>query len=291
MPNAPAPWICDLHHYFNFESNTTTTPKTSLKLNFDVKNLLPGTCFLGNLADQGFEQHRHLNTIWTELYPQFFQNKSYTPKTVRTTNKSRTRMSLCGQLRETSYASVSTYDLDSSVIPDACPADKRYWYSIQNGYDFENARLKEIQTKTNWNVWWDTFSDDFRSRAAMNAAFPDTLTQDDIDLANNMMDKYWCYMYQKNPNKDHQLLYSKMAIGAYCQDLIDLLNNKTEFHILSGHDTVVAPLAGVLVQDWACSQPDFASFIVLEVTDNMVKIRYRHDRRWLRRIRKITRMW
>ncbi|CAL6089435.1 Acid_phosphatase [Hexamita inflata] len=218
-PNDTAFWSCSKSNLINFQSNTTTSPITSLNLRFDVKNMVPGSCYKGQLADQGFSQHQHLNTIWSSLYPSLF-----TPTNQRSTNKHRTRLSLLGQLNSNQIIHVSTWTMDSAFLAENCDSDHKFWAVIQNGYDFQAEKLNQLQQKTNWSVWWNFFADNFRARAAMGVEVPGVVSNEDLDLVNQMQDKFWCYVYQRHQNVEELTKYQKMAIGPFLQDLKDYIN-------------------------------------------------------------------
>ncbi|CAL5977420.1 Acid_phosphatase [Hexamita inflata] len=271
FPNDNAVWNCNLNHKFNFQYlNNSVKNKPFLNLKFDVKNMILGSCFKGCLADQGFAQHQRIGSIWRQLYPKLYTNNT------RATNKSRTRLSLLGQLIDNTSTPIATWDMDTSVIPDYCPADVRYQDVIKLSPQFNNNDLIQIQQKTWWNVFWTVFSDNFRARTAMSTPFPVMLTEGEINNANLMQEKFWCYQYKENENKEELKKYLQMSTGPYITDLINMIEKDTEFHIRSGHDTILAPLASVLIQGWKCAQPDYASFLVIEINQQEVQVRYRH---------------
>ncbi|CAL6062159.1 Acid_phosphatase [Hexamita inflata] len=142
---------------------------------------------------------------------------------------------------------------------------------ILNRVNYKNCK------KTNWKVGWNQFADNLRARYAMGTKFPDALNLADYQLILNVKDQLQCYVYQRHQNEDELTRYQKMAIGPFLQDLKDYINNKTVFKIVSGHDVVIAALAGVLVEEWVCAQPDYASFMAFEIYGDTLKIRYRHS--------------
>ncbi|CAL6062165.1 Acid_phosphatase [Hexamita inflata] len=167
--------------------------------------------------------------------------------------------------------------MDSAFLAENCDSDHKFWAVIQNGYDFQIEKLQNLQERTNWSVWWNYFADNFKARTAMGVEVPGVVSNQDLDLVNQMQDKFWCYVYQRHQNEDELTRYQKMAIGPFLQDLKDYINNKTVFKIVSGHDVVIAALAGVLVEEWVCAQPDYASFMAFEIYGDTLKIRYRHS--------------
>lgn len=120
LPNDTEEWVCKKNHLYTFaHAGTTIEPSPYLTLHFDVKNANVGSCFGGQLADQGYEQHTELSTIWKDLYPDLFNSDH-----LRTTIYPRVELSLLGQLTElnepVSKASKSPQYLDTSTIPDNC---------------------------------------------------------------------------------------------------------------------------------------------------------------------------
>ncbi|CAL6089437.1 Acid_phosphatase [Hexamita inflata] len=272
-PNDTAVWNCFKNNQFNFQSIYESHIKQeALKLHFNVKNIAPGSCYKGQLADQGYAQHENLHQIWKRLYPSIFTNTHQ-----RSTNSHRTRQSLLGQLQSTNLIHVSTWTMDTAFLAENCKTDHRYWARVQSNYDFKQSELQKLQEKTNWKVGWNQFADNLRARYAMGTKFPEALNLADYQLILNVKDQLWCYVYQRHQNIEELTKYQKMAIGPFLQDLKDYINNKTVFKIVSGHDVVITALAGVLVEEWVCAQPDYASFMAFEIYGDVLKIRYRHS--------------
>lgn len=92
LPNDTKEWVCNRRHLYSF-AHTGKKIESSpyLTLHFDVKNANKGSCFGGQLADQGYEQHTTLSTIWKTLYPDLFNSDH-----LRTTIYPRVELSLLG---------------------------------------------------------------------------------------------------------------------------------------------------------------------------------------------------
>ncbi|CAL6009706.1 Acid_phosphatase [Hexamita inflata] len=281
FPNDPGYWACNQLNLYNFQyKNENMKPTPGLKLHFDVKNKNPGSCFTGQLSDGGYQQHLELSKLWGQLYGKMFTNSS-----LRSTSIHRVRMSLNGQLNDlNSYvnqASVpSSKYYDSAKVPSNCSWFKKYQQHIIDTMEYHLPELNEVRQKSGWlDVTWEHLSDDFKARRAMQVKFPEYLTQEQIQLGIDIDDETFRRQYYTESDPDLHLKALKVEIGPYMEDLMYYLQTK-KFHITSGHDTSVGPLAGVLIDGgWAQGQVRFASFINVEVWDvngaEVIKVRFR----------------
>ncbi|CAL5977876.1 Acid_phosphatase [Hexamita inflata] len=281
FPRDPGFWSCASHHVLNFQHNSAPIkPTPGLKLHFDVKNAHPGSCFSGQLADNGYQQHLDLSNLWSKLY----SNIGHTPS-IRSTAVHRVRLSLNGQLNNfgqfVNNAQIAVQALDSAVVPDNCSWDQQYKaYTVQN-MNYQQQELDIVRELINWkDVTWQTLGDNFKARRAMNVEFPKELSQEQIQMAIDIENETFRRRYYTNTDEALRNKYLKLTIGPYMEDLIYLLQTK-KFHITSAHDTSVGPLAGVLIEvDQTQGQCLFASFLNVEVweTDgqDMIKIKFRN---------------
>ncbi|CAL5996117.1 Acid_phosphatase [Hexamita inflata] len=282
LPDDIIQWNCP-QVFMKFQNNNKNVSNRSLKLNFDVKKLIKGSCYHGQLSQEGYNQHLQLAKHWSQLY--YINSETIGKWKTRSTVVDRVRLSLSGQLSEIKQSNINikvgSKFFDSAIVPGNCSNDKVYQNLIMSRVDPKLAELEILRTKTKWNASWDQFGDHFKSRLAMNLLLPENVVIDDAQLAMQQMDDAWKACYQ-NPNQEELDKYLIMTIGPLVSDIIKNQRDKQNY-IVSGHDTTIAPLAAILVQQdqWSGKQPYFASFISIELWDynkqETVKIRIRES--------------
>ncbi|CAL6018722.1 Acid_phosphatase [Hexamita inflata] len=279
FPNDDSEWQCLQRHLYNFQhKNNPLSSKPALKLVFDVKNNLKGPCFSGQLADQGYQQNVFLSQLWEQLYESVYSNSS-----IRTTSIERVRLSLSGQLNNVNAsihnAHVANMFTDSTAVNWNCS-----WISTYKKYLYEHStyhrqELSALQHRCQLYDNWEGIGDDMKARIAMNVPFPSCLTLQEVNLAMQIQDDQFNLRYFTNPNINQRTKFIQITIGTYMNDLINLIQNGTPFHISSAHDTSVGPLAAVLIQG-EFGQVGFSSFINVEVWEEngkeLVKVRFRN---------------
>eukprot|EP00703_Trepomonas_sp_PC1_P003499 JAP93107.1 Histidine acid phosphatase family protein [Trepomonas sp. PC1] len=279
FPGDDAEWNCDPVSHNFMSKKDQNLKKSRLKLKFDVRNELKGSCFTGQLSSVGYQQHLRLSELWTKLYPQFDS------KFLRSTHVHRVQISLLGQLHQLKHeydsAHIGTKDIDTFVHPDNCSQYFDHLQIVQDsmGERFRKKDLQRIQNQLNWSETnWEWLGDDIRCRDAMNVSYPKNIALEDAQLSKNMIDSTWRQENCMYENKEERLKFMKLQIGASTQDILTYLDNQS-FTIVSAHDTTIAPYAAILFnsEDWECGQPKFASFIAMERYGDNIKIRFRYE--------------
>ncbi|CAL5977852.1 Acid_phosphatase [Hexamita inflata] len=288
--NDDIPWNCSKNHLYNFQYQKNLLNTKDLKLNFDLKNHHKGNCFKCQLTDDGYDQHANLSNIWQAIYPELYQAAD-----LRSTVVPRVQLSLVGQLTQRSSGSqlnksinlvhVATKYMDSGVVSDNCSWNSQY---MQNTRKLLNTNaikaqstddLKKMQSKAGFGATWNFLGDYFKAKRASHLFIPH-FTDFEISNSINNMDAHWRHEYV-TPHSQH-VNYLKLSIGSLMKDIIRYQMIQRSV-IVSGHDSGLAPLIAVLVNndEWSGGQPEFASFIAIELYfENgveTVKIRLRNS--------------
>ncbi|CAL5977834.1 Acid_phosphatase [Hexamita inflata] len=276
-PQYNSPMICKQLKY-DFQNNKSKQiSHRQLKLNFDVKNAVTGSCYAGQLTDFGFEQHVKLSDEWNRLYEFSYVN-------LRSTRYQRVRISLLGQLdhiySSTSApqpVSVGSAGFESLYLQD-CSYDKQFQAFVIKNLDYHLIELQDLRVRTNTpDFEWMDYADNFAPYKQQNVALPLPITQSDVDLTFKINTLFWRNLY-KNQNEQFRKYYLKMTIGTHVTEVLQFLcNPDSAFQINSGHDMTIQPLESILIVDgeFENGQVGFASFLNIEVESNYVKILFR----------------
>ncbi|CAL6009790.1 Acid_phosphatase [Hexamita inflata] len=279
FPNDPCTWTCLRQQKLNFQHSNVPPPNSNLNLVFDVKKSYIGSCFAGQLADQGFVQHESLSDIWFNLYPNHFTHQK-----LRSTTKERVRLSGAGQLQKLnlnlSIVHEASIGFDSLAITNGCPYEYQYIKYIREHIDYKKDELNDLRTRSGWKTAsWENFGDNFIAREAMGTEYPDYVTETDKKLAVDIQDEMWRNMFN-NQNESLRKTYLTITSGPFVKDFQKYLETET-FYIVSGHDVTITPLAQFLFVEgqWTKGLPGYASFLNAELWDingeEMIKIRFR----------------
>ncbi|CAL6009798.1 Acid_phosphatase [Hexamita inflata] len=272
-------WNCSNVNLYSFQYKNEQPKNTELKIHFDIKNQLNGSCFIGQLMDKGFVQHQDLSNLWQELYGELYQYAEF-----RSTVMHRVIVSLVGQLTniQNNYTQqilgksvhnirVATKHMDSAVICNNCSWGIGYLKNtvkqmnkqkyIKNDMQLDQM-LNDFQQKIKQKASWVHIGDHVKAKLAVNYSIS-ALSPNEIQNAVDITDDHWRKLFILN-NSFHDT-YIKAAIGSLIEYLNEKINTK-QATIVSAHDSSLAPLISIIVRDdqWKAGQPGFASFIAIE---------------------------
>ncbi|KAH0574042.1 Acid phosphatase [Spironucleus salmonicida] len=271
-------WQCDLPEQIAYDAqriilNTST----------------PAPCPPGELVRNGFRQHQALaRRLKRDYVDSGFVSARFDPAEVglRSTNTSRTRASLLGQLAVlfpgTAQFRVDTAEslADGYHPPYPCPWQAAFQeanyvthaslFPLKAELDQVNAALKT--PNFDWNRIWDALRA-ITGRGDPLPAIVTNSTYQKIEAANDMYWKQWfCSADQTNATK-----VVKMNVGPVFADIIHKLTaDSRKLHLVTAHDTTLAPLMTVLTNgSWDCGQPGFAADVQIELhQQDLVRVRY-----------------
>ena len=194
----------------------------------------------------------------------------------------RVKLSLSAELSGLSSslneAHLASAFFDSCVVSGNCSYNSAYHDYAHKAVPQFLDELNALQKKTGWKTSWNDFDDNFRCRRAMGVPFPAAVTEEETEIARYVVDARWRSAYCTFPEEDMKQEWLKMVMGAYMGDLSVYLTRP--FTIVAAHDASIAPLAAILFEypqsGFTCGQPNFASFISIEVHDGKtVKVLFR----------------
>ncbi|KAH0577525.1 Acid phosphatase [Spironucleus salmonicida] len=279
IPQSVVPeWQCDLPQKISYDKqlillNTTT----------------PTPCPPGELVKKGFQQHQEVGLILKKDYiDSGFIQSNYNPSEIklRSTNTTRTRASLLGQL---SVLFPNNKQFDVEMVENLNDGYHPQWPCTWQTKLKENNYVKyesDFPTKvelnqyngylktTNWD--WYMMWDSLRAITGRGDKLPSVVTDTvykQIEKANNAYWKHWFC----NADKNDMVKIVQINIGPIFSDIIQKLTTDTQkMSIITAHDTTLAPLMTVLTNsNWNCDQPKFAAFIQIEMNkQDQISVKY-----------------
>lgn len=277
---------------------------------FDKSNVLPGTCYQGQLTSVGLAEQYLLGIKYKYKYIHAlrFAPEEFDPSFVRlrSTDITRTRQSLASQLLGWYEKSISRNDLhpviniqekDTDPLADQswCTAFSSKQKRIQDAnLDLIAAhrdRLHELQDilgyqgdkgDNEYDIWY-TVWDNLITRMWLGIPLPQGVTYADVVTGNNIADISTALIYC-NEDPEISMFMKRARIGPYITELIDLINTEDgpgseRLHITACHDTTIMPLMATFTgTNWDCAWPPYASHIELEIweynSDKYVRLYY-----------------
>lgn len=313
FPRDNVSWYCD-------EVTADSVAYTSKGINqmigkgflhiYDKSNVLPGTCYQGQLTSVGLAEQRLLGIKYRYKYihalhfaPEEF-NASFIR--LRSTDITRTRQSLASQLlgwyeqsisRRKIHPVINIQEKDTDPLADQswCTAFSSKQKRIQDAnidlIAVHRNRLRELQDifgyegdkeDNEYDIWY-TIWDNLVTRTWLGISFPQGVTYADLVTGNNIADISTAIIYC-NEDPEVSRLMKQARIGPYITELIDLINaddgpGSERLHITACHDTTIMPLMATFAgTNWDCNWPPYASHIELEIwkheSDKYVRIYY-----------------
>jgi len=294
-PKDDAVWTCDA--MTNAEKPSSASGNTLYLKNWIPKrNYYPGSCGKGVLTKLGFEQHVKNGQYFRETYKSFlpdkvnrdtFESKFY----VRSTNVPRTFLSAESFLtglypsdkREGEFnININTLDDSSENLIEnqaVCPRAGLYTTAFKKSPMFMNhtnsvstplqKKIANILKVSELEVSLPALFDCWISDICHGFQVPNGINE--TILTQVMKEGEWTY--GNNYNYPSRNEYSKVGIGPFFQDYLNVFknvrsdpNNTLSFVLYSAHDTTIMPFLNAL-NIWDGIWPTFAAFIITEYYD------------------------
>lgn len=267
---------------------------------YDKSNVLPGTCYQGQLTSVGLAEQYLLGTKYRYKYIHAlrFAPKEFDPSffRLRSTDITRTRQSLASQLLGWYGDSISHKHLHPVINiqeKDTDPLADQSWCiafsSVKKRLQVTNLdliavhsdRLHELQNilgyggdegDDEYDLWY-TIWDNLITRTWLGMSLPQNVTYADVVTGNNVADIFTALLYcNKDPSVS--MFMKRARIGPYIAELMGLLTAEDgpraeKIHITACHDTTIMPLMATFAEsNWDCNWPPYASHIELEIWEH-----------------------
>lgn len=303
FPKDNASWYCD---EVTADSVAYTSKGTKQAIGkgflhlYDKSNVLPGTCYQGQLTSVGLAEQHLLGIKYRHKYIHAlrFAPKDFDPSFVRlrSTDITRTRQSLASQLlgwyeKSISYKGIhpviNIQEKETDPLADQswCTAFSSEQKRIQSAnldlIAVHSDRLRELQDilgyegdkgDDEYDLWY-TIWDNLITRTWLGISLPQGVTYADVVTGNNVADILTSLLYC-NEDPSVSMFMKQARIGPYITELINLITTKEgpgseRLHITACHDTTIMPLMATFAgSQWDCNWPPYASHIELEIWEH-----------------------
>jgi len=305
LPTDNSVWDCNFTTYLapsSHESDFKDVKRVYRKDYMLNRQVIPGTCFLGELTPLGYQQHIELGEALRETYVNTYQylNASINMDDIwiRSTDIPRTLASVQGHMHGLYPPTKTSGDIPvfdeftieanaENMYPNAqlCPAlaealinaskMPEYIAYMKQTADLQKSLLAALQLSVFPS--WDGLFDAFSALACHNFSLLPGVTQEMWDQTIAVAN--WQWNFQLN-----QTNVVRLGIGSFMAEIVDVLEltqkspaSVPKYIVYSGHDTTIGPLMAAM-QNYDGYWPPYASHVEIELWENngayFVAVRY-----------------